>query len=215
MPRGVNVSRILPKLGPKQNVVPRSPEGGPKLFNAKRKIKTSRGVSNRFARTAIEKDTFTEEWRKHVSEDVSRFIDDMEAQGTKLLPEERLALLKNPARYFSRPQNVPIPLRQQVYFPDFTIQLRRTERLGPFYAQFYVPLWFSKLDLKSYLKELYNVDVLHIRSYVVYRKIVRKRAKNPYTKGELFQPKQRKRMTVQLVEPFTWPQKDSEIDRSE
>ena len=202
MPRGVNITRVLPKLGVKQKVVPRTPPGGPKLFNAKRKIRTSRGVSDRFLRAAIEKDAFNQEWRNHVSEDVSQFVDDMEAQGTKLLPEERLALLRDPARYFSRPQNVPVSLRQQVYFPDFSIQLRRTERLGPYYAQFHVPLWFSKLDLKSYLKELYDVDVHHIRSYVVYRKIIRKRPTNPYTRGELFQPRQRKRMTVQLVEVY-------------
>lgn len=34
-----------------------------------------------------------------------------------------------------------------------------------------VPLWFSKLDLKDYLYNLYGVKALRIRSYVIQSKV--------------------------------------------
>lgn len=81
----------------------------------------------------------------------------------------------------------------------------RTPNLPPRYAAFDVPLEFNKLDMKSYLKELYNVDVVHIRSVVIQSKVERKRGLSPTTAGPLFRPKSKKKMTVQLVEPFVWP----------
>lgn len=60
-------------------------------------------------------------WRYQASPDVTEFVDQVEARDEngkltyELLPEEKLALLKNPVAYFSRPHNVPNHLRQQVY----------------------------------------------------------------------------------------------------
>lgn len=217
MPRGVHSSRVLPKLytpaKPTGNKV-RKQNGGPALYNAKRRVLTLKPISKRLTLPLLKQNPLDESWRQDTSEDVTQFIDDMEAQGTKLLPEEKTRLLVNPAHYFSRPQNVPNSLRQQVYFPDFNVSMMRNDYLGPQYAQFNVPKWFSKLDLKGYLKGLYNVDVLHIRSYVLPTKIKRRAASSPYGRGPAYRTAGGKRMTVQLVEPFTWPVKPDDIDRA-
>lgn len=221
MPRGVLSTRVLPKLGPKNpRQTPKASVRGPKLFNAKRQIPVSQSVytrggaeEGRKALVQLKNDPFSTTWRKYVSEDVVRFVDDMEAQGTKLLPEEVLSLVKNPSRYFSRPQNVPTNLRKQVYFPDFSVTLVRMEYMGPYYAKFTVPMWFNKLDMKSYLKELYNVDVVHVRSSVTPTSIRRRQASDPYTRGPAYRTQPAKNMIVQLVEPFTWPVRPQDVDR--
>ena len=219
MPRGVHATRVLPRL----RTLPRKPIskkvrahvlGAPRLFNAKRRVLTSRPVWDQDVLGRLKENPFDETWRQHVSPDVIQFVDDMEAQGTKLLPEEKLALVSYPPRYFSRPQNVPVSLREQVYFPRFTVVMRRNTWLGPHYAQFNVPMDMSKVDLKAYLKELYNVDVVHIRSAIIPGKISRRRASSPYTQGPLYRTPSSKRMTVQLVEPFEWPVKPRDVDKS-
>jgi len=218
MPRGVHATRVLPRLRtrpatPQINKF-RKQQGAVALYNAKRRILTSKPVWDRAVLSRLRENPFDETWRQHVSEDVAQFVDDMEAQGTKLLPEEKLALVANPSQYFSRPHNVPLSLRKQVYFPKFTITMRRNPYLGPYYAQFNVPMDMAKLDLKSYLKELYNVDVVHIRSYVRNGGFVRKRGSTPYTRGPMVRLPSQKRMTVQLVEPFNWPVQPKDVDKS-
>lgn len=189
-------------------------EGAVPLYNAKRRILTSKPVWDKAVRFRLKENPFDETWRQHVSEDVTQFVDDMEAQGTKLLPEEKLALISNPAMYFSRPNNVPVNLRQQVYFPNFVVTMRRNHHLGPYYAQFNVPMNMSKLDLKSYLKELYNVDVVHIRSFIRNGALVRSQASSRDPRGPIVRLAPSKRMTVQLVEPFDWPVKPADVDKT-
>ncbi len=82
----------------------------------------------------------------------------------------------------------------------------RTPHLGPRYAAFNVPLRFGKLDLKAYLKDIYNVDVLHIRSVIIQSKVERRDSKSPYTQGPLYRAPSSKKMTVQLAKPFVYPQ---------
>lgn len=212
MPRGVHVTRVLPILAkPSGTLKPLNK--GPGFFNGKRRIKRSYVEDFDEVVKEFQQSPLSTTWRQKASEDVRQFVDDMEAQGTKLLPEEQLALLRNPTHYFSRPHNVPCNLRQQVYFPDFSVVMRRQTKYGPYYAQFEVPLWFSKLDLRGYLKQAYNVDVVHIRSYTLPAKVMRKPAKGPYSQGSLYRQKSKKRMTVQLVEPFEWPVKPEDLDK--
>lgn len=187
-------------------------ETQPKLYNAKRLIPTSRGLP---AEMFHERKMMPKElWRDHVSADVAEFIDDMEAQGTKMSPREQKELLRSPAEYFSVQHHVPKTLRRQVYFPPHFIAIRRNDYLGPNYAQFNVPLNFSKLELKSYLKEVYDVDVVHVRSYVTRTHIARRKQTGKYTRPARFRSRSQKRMTVQLLKPFTWPVKPSKVDRT-
>lgn len=90
--------------------------------------------------------------------------------------------------------------------------LMRTPHLGPRYAAFDVPLHFSKLDMKAYLKDVYNVDVLHIRSVVIQSKVQRKDPTSPYTQGALYRPPSQKKMTVQLAKPFVYPEEIKDLD---
>jgi large subunit ribosomal protein L23 len=88
----------------------------------------------------------------------------------------------------------------------------RSPKLAPKYACFWVPLWFNKLDFKSYLKNVYNVDVLHIRSYVQQAKVKRNELDGRRQgHGSYFRPPARKKMTVELVDPFIFPEQAKDL----
>ena len=88
----------------------------------------------------------------------------------------------------------------------------RTPHLGPRYAAFDVPLHFNKLDLKSYLKAVYNVDVLHIRSAVFQEKVDRRDGRDMYSQGRLFRPSSKKKMTCLLATPFVYPEEPEDLE---
>lgn len=155
--------------------------------------------------------TFRESWRGHVSADVEAFYDACKAIKHELTPSEKNLLLTNPAVFFSSPRNVPLTLRKQQYFPQFKITFVRSGWMGPYFARFRVPLWFSKLDLRSYLKSVYDVDTVHVRSLI--RRGARVRTQGPSRSlGRRIQLSGRKEMFAQLVEPFEWPVPANEVD---
>lgn len=86
----------------------------------------------------------------------------------------------------------------------------RTPHLPPKYASFDVPLWFNKLDMKSYLRSVYKTEVLHVRSVVLQSKVERSRDSGRGMKnegqGRMRRPASKKKMTVELVKPFVWPE---------
>jgi large subunit ribosomal protein L23 len=88
----------------------------------------------------------------------------------------------------------------------------RTPHLGPRYACFEVPLTFNKLQLKAYLKQVYNVDVLHIRSVVIQQKVDRTQGRYDYSQGALFRPPSQKKMTCLLVKPFVYPEEPVDLE---
>lgn len=96
--------------------------------------------------------------------------------------------------------------------PEFVVGLVRTPHLSPRYAQFRVPLNLNKLDLKDYLKNVYDVDVVSIRSYVQQQPITRIR-RDGMSIGPWRRPKSEKRMTVELKEPFVWPEEPDDFAR--
>ncbi|KAL3451952.1 ribosomal protein L23-domain-containing protein [Aspergillus insuetus] len=115
----------------------------------------------------------------------------------------RARMLKKPRGWVS--PSAPLSMRKQVYLPNFTIALIRTPFLPPRFASFYVPLNFNKLDIRDYLQRLYGVGVLRVRSYVEQMKVTRmKRNGNGY--GQLRRPQSKKRMMVEMREPFVWPE---------
>lgn len=100
-----------------------------------------------------------------------------------------------------------------VHRPAFEVALLRTKHLGPKYAKFSVPLWFSKVDLRDYLYHAYNVRTLGIRSYVKLRPVTEGVPSGiPYKEYALPQrnrhhrPPSLKFMTVELESPFVWPE---------
>lgn len=101
--------------------------------------------------------------------------------------------------------------------PNFSLTLIRTPRQPPIYASFIVPLWFNKLDLRDYLYNAYNVRILNVRSYVKLQRI--RQGKPTGIRGEQYmkpqykrwhRPRSRKHMTVELEQPFVWPEPPTE-----
>ncbi|KAL3464235.1 hypothetical protein BJX64DRAFT_255265 [Aspergillus heterothallicus] len=120
----------------------------------------------------------------------------------------RARIPKKPKSWVS--PSAPLSMRKQVYLPNFTIGLIRTPFLPPRFASFYVPLNFNKLDLRDYLQRLYGVGVLRIRSYVEQMKVTRmKRHGHGY--GQLRRPRSKKRMTVEMKDPFVWPEAPADM----
>lgn len=78
-----------------------------------------------------------------------------------------------------------------------------------------MPLWFNKLDFKNYLKNVYNVDVIHIRSYVEQMRVKRQERRSilgfDKGNGRLYRPPSIKRMTVELVDPFVYPEEVEDL----
>ena len=80
----------------------------------------------------------------------------------------------------------------------------RTPWLPPRFASFYVPLNFTKLDIRDYLKRAYGVKILSVRSVVEQQRVTR-RNRDGFSFGRWRRPLSKKKMTVELVEPFVWP----------
>ncbi|OAX85565.1 hypothetical protein ACJ72_00059 [Emergomyces africanus] len=120
---------------------------------------------------------------------------------------EKLLRLRE-ARPYLRP--IARDQRKQIYLPDFVLTLIRTPFLPPRYASFWVPLTFNKLDIKDYLKQAYGVDVLKVRSYVEQQKITREKPCGKDGYGKWRRPMARKKMTVEMTEPFVWPEEPAD-----
>ena len=74
--------------------------------------------------------------------------------------------------------------------------------------------------MKSYLSSVYKVKVLHIRSTVVQQKVERERGDlsrgaGSTAQGRLKRPMSKKKMTVELVEPFVWPEEIKDLSQWE
>jgi hypothetical protein len=93
------------------------PRGAPRLWNAKRRIKTNRAL---LPSSVVEykKNPDSTAWRHQTSPDVVDFIDKAKQLHKPLLPEQMVACLRNPSTFFSRPSNVVPELRKQVYLYD-------------------------------------------------------------------------------------------------
>ncbi|CAI7627315.1 unnamed protein product [Penicillium pancosmium] len=109
---------------------------------------------------------------------------------------------------------LPLNQRKQVFLPEFTIALVRTPFLSPRYAQFRVPLNFNKLDLRDYLERVYGVGVVSVRSYIEQQPITRI-DRDQRNFGAWRRPQSIKRMTVELREPFIWPEEPTDFTRWE
>ncbi|KAF1835517.1 hypothetical protein BDW02DRAFT_567987 [Decorospora gaudefroyi] len=91
---------------------------------------------------------------------------------------------------------------KKIYLPKFTITLVRSPASLPYHARFKVPLDFSKYDLRDYLYHAYNVRCFNIRSFVKQMPVrdTQKQARH------WFRPESEKYMTVEMEQPFVWPE---------
>ncbi|EGD90130.1 hypothetical protein H112_02603 [Trichophyton rubrum D6] len=111
----------------------------------------------------------------------------------------------------SLPKPLPLDQRKQIYLPDFVLTLIRTPFLPPRYASFWVPLTFNKLDMKDYMKRVYNVDVIKVRSYVEQQKVTRELPRGRQGVGPMRRPMPKKKMTIEMTEPFVWPEEPEDF----
>ena len=93
-----------------------------RLWNAHRRVFLKRQLPSA---EILRLENETNGWRQILSEDVVKFIDDLDLDGLAGSPEEREArirtITRNPAQFFSRPKNVPLEMRKQVYLYYFTL----------------------------------------------------------------------------------------------
>ncbi|KAK6544582.1 hypothetical protein TWF694_001270 [Orbilia ellipsospora] len=99
---------------------------------------------------------------------------------------------------------------KNIYLPNFVIALVRTPKLPPTFAQFSVPLSFNKLDLKNYLKNAYGLSVLGIRSAIRQQAVEMKQIGKKRT---YIRRRSEKRMTVEMAEPFVWPEEPKDLEK--
>jgi len=85
----------------------------------------------------------------------------------------------------------------------------RTPHLPPDVAQFVVPLSINKLDLRDYLHNAYNIEVLNVRSFITQQRI--ERHKPGFQTSRYYRPKSIKKMTVQLLKPFVYPEEPQDL----
>ncbi|KXG47440.1 Ribosomal protein L25/L23 [Penicillium griseofulvum] len=122
-----------------------------------------------------------------------------------LIPAVLIGSIGHSPRNKKEPELIPRLIR-----PQFRVALVRTPNLTPRYAQFRVPLNFNKFDLRSYLWHLYGVASLGIRSYVQAQPITRV-SRDGKGFGPWRRPKSQKRMTVELKEPFVYPEAPKDL----
>lgn len=86
---------------------------------------------------------------------------------------------------------------------------------SPNFATFQVPLRFNKLDMRDYLYHCYGVEVRAVRSWITPQIPRRKHVEvdeddttrdvRAFGKGQWYRPQPIKRMMVELVKPFAFP----------
>ncbi|KAI1095854.1 hypothetical protein F5B19DRAFT_439327 [Rostrohypoxylon terebratum] len=94
---------------------------------------------------------------------------------------------------------------KQIFLPKFGIALLRRGHDRPNFAAFRVPLRFNKFDLRDYLYNAYNVAVLNVRSHLKPRQPIRMKS------NRVIRPLPMKIMTVELRQPFVWPEKPQDV----
>lgn len=96
----------------------------------------------------------------------------------------------------------------KLYFPKArVILLRPNAKHTPYQAKFIVPKSFNKLDLRDYLFHVYGLRAMNITTQLLHGK---------YTRMSPFLPRYRapqiKKMTIEMAEPFVWPEEPSKKD---
>ncbi|KAH7319914.1 hypothetical protein B0I35DRAFT_430138 [Stachybotrys elegans] len=97
--------------------------------------------------------------------------------------------------------------QKQIHLPNHVITFINKPKLPPTEAYFKVPLTFTKFDIRDYLWNLYGVEVKKVRVQVLSQPL---RRRTPISQSH-YRPKPLKYMTVELCEPFQWPEAPSDL----
>lgn len=65
--------------------------------------------------------------------------------------------------------------------------------------------------MRDYLKSVYNVDVLHIRSTITQAKVRQKPTMSKVARGYWVRSESHKKMTVLLAKPFVYPEEIKDL----
>ncbi|EGV66443.1 hypothetical protein CANTEDRAFT_101102 [Yamadazyma tenuis ATCC 10573] len=96
--------------------------------------------------------------------------------------------------------------QKQVYLPKARIALLRSNaKHTPYQAKFLVPRNFNKLDLRDYLWHVYGLRALNITVQLLHAKFERSMTDMGRYRGPQY-----KKMTIDMEEPFVWPQLPAE-----
>ncbi|SCU88651.1 LAMI_0D10858g1_1 [Lachancea mirantina] len=90
----------------------------------------------------------------------------------------------------------------ELFFPKArVILLRPNAKHTPYQAKFIVPKSFNKLDLRDYLFHLYGLRAMNITTQLLHGKYTRVNPVMPR-----YRQPQIKKMTIDMAEPFIWPE---------
>lgn len=90
----------------------------------------------------------------------------------------------------------------KLYFPKArVILLRSNAKHTPYQAKFIVPKSFNKLDLRDYLFHIYGLRAMNVTTQLLHGKYTRANAAAPR-----YRSPQIKKMTIDMAEPFVWPE---------
>lgn len=97
---------------------------------------------------------------------------------------------------------------KKLYFPTArVILLRPNAKHTPYQAKFIVPKAFNRLDLRDYLYHLYGLRAFNITTQLLHAPYTRDgNAVGRYRTGQI------KKMTVDMTEPFVWPEEPENKD---
>ncbi|CAH2351610.1 54S ribosomal protein L41, mitochondrial [[Candida] railenensis] len=96
---------------------------------------------------------------------------------------------------------------KNVYFPKARIVLLRPNaKHTPYQAKFLVPRNFNRLDLRDYLFHVYGLRALNVTVQLLHTKWTRNRHDYARFRGPQF-----KKMTIDMEEPFIWPEVPKEL----
>lgn len=89
-----------------------------------------------------------------------------------------------------------------VYFPKARVcLLRPNARHTPYQAKFLVPRNFNKMDLRDYLWNVYGLRALNVTVQLLHARFTRGMDDHARYRGPQY-----KKMTIDMEEPFVWPE---------
>lgn len=97
--------------------------------------------------------------------------------------------------------------REQWFPKARVILLRNNAKHTPYQAKFIVPKSFNKLDLRDYLYNIYGLRAMNITTQLLHSRTIR-----PAGNVGRFRGPQIKKMTIEMLEPFVWPEEPTVED---
>lgn len=99
---------------------------------------------------------------------------------------------------------------RELYFPKARIiLLRPNAKHTPYQAKFIVPKSFNKLDLRDYLFHIYGLRAMNVTTQLLHGKFTRFNIGSPR-----YRSPQIKKMTIDMAEPFIWPEEPLKKENS-